>query len=185
MERSHSMPPIGPSGVVAVCNDFYSEKVKNEIRLEQARPIDLPVPDDDTWDEPPVRHGGGGRTVGCTGKGRGVASSAAASGGCFVTPPSRRSAEAVGHSYGVGREGHGRGVQSQGVMPTESTSNGAQTHGPQPKVPPDDLQRALERELVDHLREQNSKLLAELEQVRQSMPASVPSTTTSSWTKVS
>ena len=184
---------FGGNGMIPT-NVFYSERMQKDIALANQRPVDLPVPDDDELeDEPPsIPDGDCGRAVGPTGKGRGTASKPATqSSGCFVTPPSRRSeaASALGHLgadqyLGAGRR-DGDGVRSQGVMPAADgldAKMGLRTQGPQPNVQSDvELQRALEREIVDHLREENARLMAELDKVK-SMQGHVPSTTTSSWT---
>ena len=40
MERGRSLPPVG--------NPYWSELVQAEWQLRTRRPVDLPVPDDDT-----------------------------------------------------------------------------------------------------------------------------------------
>ena len=184
MERSQSEPLVGSSGG---SNAFYSERVRNEIALEAARPCGLPT----TFESPevpmlPVYDGQ-------TGKGRGNVVSRPSS---FVTPPSkqplhperdldRRQGERVGQRT-EGQMPMPEGPpQSMGPVPsatgvTKATGSGVNTTGSGVGNDSMDLQRSLELELVNHLREQNSRLLAELEDLKRK----TPNGSTSSWCEV-
>ena len=138
--RSQSVPP----------NPWWSDKMKREFALQNARPETLPaVPHEDSdLDAPDERVGG-------VGKGRGGST---LGGRLFVTPCSRRS------------EGRGAtaGKRTEGDLPKDPDSDrppkqAPRTSGPMPpgqgpseRVEPDGLQRALEAEMVtcdgeDHL----------------------------------
>ena len=184
MERSQSEPLVGSSGG---SNAFCSERVRNEIALEAARPCGLPT----TFESPevpmlPVHDGQ-------TGKGRGNVVSRPSS---FVTPPSkqplhperdldRRQGERVGQRT-EGQMPMPEGPpQSMGPVPsatgvTKATGSGVNTTGSGVGNDSMDLQRSLELELVNHLREQNSRLLAELEDLKRK----TPNGSTSSWCEV-
>ena len=188
MERSRSVPVSGSDR--ALTNPFFSEKVNAEITLQQNRPMDLPPPTPGAKsgeDElQPVRDEV--RSMGGLGKGRGGALTHARP-ECFVTPPSRRSAAShgnLGDAKGVGvgaqsegatpvevciktegRLPHGRNVATDGHAPSESDRQASGFVPQQHSMDGGDgLQRALEKELVDHLRAHNSKLLAELESMK-------------------
>ena len=180
MERSKSAPPEGVDleGEGAI-NPFYSRKLKDEMKLGYARPVSLPVAAESPEDRQPIQ------SEGAIGKGRGVSSgstmAARSSGGSFVTPPSRRTTQKAlaAANLELGKQ-HQCGGRTEGCMPDESEEKkhgdvnvfGNDRHvdhgsGSQVQKPVDELQRSLERELVDHLRDQNAKLLAELEELRQ------------------
>ena len=153
-DRARSLPPME-------ANPWWSDKLKAEFQLRRQRPEDLPVPHDGDGDleEPelmPVEGVGGLRS----GKGQGELSQSSG-GRMFVTPPSGRA------------EGRGsvKGKRSEGMMPTTGSSKVDPTAsmGPLPPEhrPPrrdeaaDNLQKALEAEMVIFLREQNAQLLVE------------------------
>ena len=183
MERSRSVP-VGQRPEAEV-NPFYSAKLRDRLALEAQRPVDLPVPEDDGLDEPrPLLDGRGNGER--PGKGHGVVSGPARS-GCFVTPPSRRSEHLGKPESGPVAVPRGMGERSEGMMPTEEC---LKTDGPMQKdseTPPqqryDELQRALETEIVDQLRRQNLKLLEELEALKQQQQQRVGSST-ASWSEV-
>ena len=200
MERAQSAPP---EGAVKGANPFWSAKVREDLALAASRPVGLPTVFSPA--EPlPVRD-----VLSSMGKGRGVSSAAAmgaATGVSFATPPSR-------HDHGVQdsgwREGTGTGTgvldpshslqQTEGVMPPETEIRGPQTMGRVPTVAEEplsgvpagsstgevtEIQRALEKEIVIHLREQNARLLAELDELRQSKAKSSGDASFSSWSEV-
>ena len=115
----------------------------------------------------------------------------------FTTPPSSRSE--------IDGRAHGRGKQTDGVMPPSESSSGPSSHGrastgplPPKHRPPHEpdrekegqdsvsLYKALEAEMVNFLREQNSQLWEELERLKkqQSKPGSAPTSTPSSWVQI-
>ena len=107
MERAHSEPSAG--GI----NPFYSAKVKEKIRLVQARPDTLPEAVSPIEPLP-------GRSEGSIGKGRGSSSmgtSAKGVGGTFVTPPSRRASHGLATNLELGKQYERPGVQTDGPMP--------------------------------------------------------------------
>ena len=78
------------------------------------------------------------------------------------------------------------GQQSEGLMPPEEKSEGGQhSQGPLPEVEDglEDLQRQLEREVVEKLHEENVKLKQQLELLMQDRSVKAPSTT--GWSQVS
>ena len=132
------MPPDGLAN--SLVNPFHSEKTQTEYLLQATRPMNLP---DDTG--MPIRD-----TTG-------------------LAPPRSLMSEAP--------TGKGRGCQTAGAMPaaTEPTVAGTgnmQTEGrlpgveklgdPEVSLQGDDLQRALEVEMLDYLRGENSKLADEV-----------------------
>ena len=145
--RASSEPPVGLGLEV---NPFFSAKTRKEIELQLSRPAGLPEQSPGS-DMHPVRDV-------CTGKGRG---GQAAGSGNFETPPNKLQ----GHVPA----GRGLGARcSDGKMPDERVEpmGALRTEGSMhPHV--DELQRSLEVEVVNHLREQNTKLLEELEWYRQ------------------
>ena len=162
MERGRSLPPLGIA--------YWSELVQAEWNLRMRRPVDLPVPDDDTVDlelEVPLQnqpsfHGGA----------RGREQSRPKKNEKFSTPESW-----------MERTNQGSGTRSAGMLPREEEkeeweSKGwpeehafgrtKQTEGPQPGPMEEQrvegtLQRASEKELFDKLKEENEKLQQELQ----------------------
>ena len=132
--RARSMPP-------STLNPFHSERVQNDYLLDAARPFNLPGNDV----EPPIQD----------------RSSVAAPRSLMHEAPT----------------GKGRGSQTAGEMPMamgpeKPAPGGKQTEGRLPggeslgghevSVQDDDLQRALEVEMLDFLRGENSKLANEV-----------------------
>jgi len=154
MARSLSVPCRGPGNV----NPFYSDKVQSELRLQELRPGNLPADGSDGESSFLAPLSGSAaqknpeRLFEPTGKGRG--------GSATGMLGSLQSTE-----YGNSR------MMSEGEMPRESDSlktmglvrnqQKVQQHGS-----PDGLQRALEGEMVNMLRQQNSKLMDELQFLR-------------------
>ena len=135
-------------------NPFYSEKVQGELALKASRPKGLPG-QSPASDVAPLHDG---RSAGaCTGKGRGGQTSGKLL-GVFETPPSRMD------GVGTGWERPGP-KQTQGRMSaTDDATMGVATDGrraPAVDGQTDYLQRALEVELVNHLRVQNAQLMEE------------------------
>ena len=187
MDRARSLPPVA-------LNPWWSDKVKREAILRSKRPEDLPVPaDGDLEDEVEAVQDG---STACSGKGRGVTSLGGSVGArLFTTPPSARSE--------IDGRPSGRGKQTDGIMPPSESSSGPSSHGrasmgplPPKHRPPrepdrekedqDSLQRALEAEMVQFLREQNTQLWDELERLKkhQSKSGSAPTSTPSSWVQI-
>ena len=174
MDRARSLPPEGSELERGDVNPFYSRKLKDEMRLIQARPDSLPEAVSPVEFQPV-------RSEGVIGKGRGGSSTLLAAskghGGSFVTPPSRRTQnEITAANLELGMQNQRGGKRTQGRMPDESdgdvtgSGHGYQVDArssSQVQQPVGELQRSLERELVDHLREQNAKLMVELEELRQ------------------
>ena len=159
MERAQSVPTRGSAAGTMDCNPFYSEKVKSEINLQAARPLDLPRGSSGGFGMEPIQSSPGVDSqpqgiTGPTGKGRG------------------------GHSAGLldalqpTESGLGS-LQTEGELPVEDGLRTMDPVGPvrstkqsTGKTADGDLQRALEGELVEFLRCQNSKLLAEVASLR-------------------
>lgn len=157
MERAHSVPSSRPTS-----NPFYSEKVQLEMQLEANRPSDLPrrssgaIGMEITSSSPGVGGSLQG-AIGPTGKGRGGQSA----GLLDALQPTE-----------FGREP----LKTQGALPIEEQPR---TMGPvgaplnESKGREDgDLQRALEGELVEFLRNQNSKCLEEVAALRDKLEKS-------------
>ena len=179
MERATSAPP---SGKPLVGNPWYSESNQREYVLRAARPLGLP--EQSPVSEAAPLHDEGRRTMKCIGKGRGTGQA-----GEFLTPPSRKFADGTCETGPAVK-------QSDGMMPADpgepSRSEAVRTMGRvrsglAPEPPVDELQRAIERELVEQLREQNAALMTELEQLRKHQRNSPNSGfgSTSSWVEIS
>ena len=151
MERARSVP--------VASNPFYSDRVKAECLLESTRPRGLPTGLDDS-DMDPLQGSLSGvaeqsfqELPGQSGKGRGGSS-----------------AGEVALSGSVGRLG--RELKTEGTMPrgdSEMKTMGRVMHSTgegEPQKNDGDLQRALEGELVEFLRNQNSILMNELANLR-------------------
>ena len=147
------MVSVGASNVEH--RDWEPVKAKAECALAAHRPVDLPAESGD--EGKPVQNGASGlgslpsMQFGVTGKGRGGNSA-----GMLEMEPPRST---------VGKQPK----RSEGVMPGESEKK---TMGPVGNLKDDDdksgdsLQRALEGEMVDLLRQQNSVLLEEVANLR-------------------
>ena len=149
MERAQSLPSQRDSWTG---NPFYSQRAQNEHALQSLRPSDLPLDQmsDDAGPPLPSLSGSAAQFEQVsteTGKGRGGSSAG-------LLGESRSTVE-------------GRGtVRTEGLMPPD---DGRRTMGPVSNTQMDGksngggLQRALEGELVAFLREQNSKLMSDVE----------------------
>ena len=172
MSRSLSVPSSSRDHAAADgtgTNPFYSERLQQEIALHERRPKHLPA--DDEGRVPPVQDG---RPP--TGKGRGGDGT-----GLFATPPSLERPTVFGQQP--------TGMQSQGAMPMETPPTVQQTmgamHGSERheevgmhvknvgSVRPamDELQRDLEVELVDFLRQQNAQLMTQVSDLKTALEA--------------
>ena len=139
--RSHSVPG----------NPFYSDRVQDQMRLEAARPRALPQTPltGDGMESQPIQNGSNQvvnngllASLDGSGKGRGVQSA-----GAMPEP-----------TQPLPTEGQ-RSLQTEGRMPDAEVSR-------KPESPGDGLQRAVEGELVDFLRQQNAQLMEELSALR-------------------
>ena len=160
MARSRSVPSRGLVSLEDGCNPFYSEKVQEECRLRALRPRTLPVDGDDrplmeSFSGIAAAQGNPGTLFEPTGKGRGGMNAG-------LLGPLQPT------EYG------NNGMKTEGAMPSEKEkevpktmgSVGSQSMGQQQPDSPDGLQRALEGELVQFLRQQNSQLMDELANLR-------------------
>ena len=158
MERAQSVPTRG-STTTAECNPFYSEKVRSEMHLEAARPLDLPKGSTSRFNMEPVQSSPGVESqpqgvVGPTGKGRGGHSA----GLLDALQPTESGLGSLRTEGGLPVEEELRTMGPVGPVGPPKKSTGETNDG--------DLQRALEGEIVDFLRCQNSKLLAEVASLR-------------------
>ena len=139
-------------------NPFHSRRVQDGYLLDAARPANLPSPEDSFVAEPLSNASGanerGQVSDGPTGKGRGSMSAGTMDNGL---PGSTRGLE---------------GRRTEGKLPEQDA--GVKTMGPvngptgrlESQRDSEELQRALEGELVSYLREQNSRLMDELATLR-------------------
>ena len=179
-ERSLSLPSSRGLAAAGALNPFYSERLRAELALRASRPLELPSPGSEGV--LPVMD------ASQTGKGRG----AVALGPRAYETPCQTAGAMEPQDFGPPR-----GLQSQGAMPMETT-RGLQTMGSmksQPQQPVDangqgigELQRDLEVELVDFLRQQNARLLQEVEelkaQAKGSGASSSPWSTNGEWSGI-
>ncbi|CAL1130973.1 unnamed protein product, partial [Cladocopium goreaui] len=173
--RSNSEPPVRDSAI----NPFYSDKNKKELALLASRPKALPEQSPGS-DALPV-HYGDPYTGQCVGKGRGSGGQVSGK-PCFASPVGRGLDQNHGDD---GHERHGTVKQSEGMMPSSGdvglTSMGRVRH--ESGQPVDELQRALEAEVVSHLRTQNAQLMEEVERLRKQQSQQGMSAA-SSWSEV-
>ena len=164
MKRGRSLPPGNP---------FWSERMRAEVLLQQARPKDLPLPTlspeqdlnslDGVGEEPspmPVQGGGRARSPGTV---------------RFRTPVLPVSWSSSSTRMAEPKRSHG-GERKPIV-------EGKKTMGPMPVDPRDGLEEALERHMVQELVEQNHQLQLEVERLRRKEMISQSSTATS-WVEV-
>lgn len=162
--RASSVPVCGEQH--AQSNPFYSERIQREIQIRAARPLELPaVPSSDGEELLPVENADDvgierGRKPVVTGKGRGNQQGNSAGHGLFTTPPSKVSTPAI---HPAQREDH-RQVRTEGPMPP---SAGEDVDMSCRQQQPDDLERAVEGELVNYLQNRNQQLEEELRVLRQ------------------
>ena len=160
MARSQSVPSRGLGD--ADVNPFWSQKAQDEFRLAASRPGDLPTDLDRNDSREPIQSAASGLAVppsftDLTGKGRG---------GISAGVPSI----ALERPTVVTRTP----ARTEGVMPGE-TDAGRRSMGPVGHVrdpdqgsgsKSDDLQKMLEAELVNFLRDQNSMLLEQVAELK-------------------
>ena len=153
MERSRSVPVDGSTGHAAI-NPWYSDKVKDQCLLDAARPSDLPT--DEGYGDLSHSHPGFAAAQrdgqsGPTGKGRGSSSAGMLS---ALEP----TVDVSGPLFSEGKLPEEGGVRSMGPVEKPKKQSGAEGV--------DSLQRELEGELVAFLRTQNSKLMEELQSLK-------------------
>ena len=162
----------------AEVNPFWSERIREHVAVQQARPIDLPVPSEAEDLEAlageqsvPVEPHREPMSVTTKetqlGKGRGER---------FSTPASwdEEGSQKV-------RDQH-EGQRSEGLMPSEAVESSVQV---QSQSVEDELQRALEREVVEKLHQENLQLKLQLEHLKSNQRNVVGSGTEHSWPEVS
>ena len=143
--------PVGDRNLDVV-NPFHSEKVQADCLLEAKRPRTLPVRDDELGPQGTTVSGRVVQSEGAapTGKGRGVWASSEMPDATGPTVKEQKALRTEGQMQGCDDPVLSQGqVKSAGSSGTDESSDG--------------LQRALEGELVEFLRSQNSKLMQELE----------------------
>lgn len=186
MDRAHSVPVEG--------NVFWSDKARQEHRLAALRPMELPSPVDSNQ---PIADG----SV-ATGKGRGDSTYSLAAGnpgmgnlGCYETPPSNRGDDS-GRAPPVRAQTRTQGMmpdeevpvmkrvrRTRGQVPTDDDHYGRDQEQPQPNEEVGgDLQRDLERAMVEDLRDRNEQLQRELDELRASRQR--PGDSSSSWSVI-
>ena len=143
--------PVGNRNLEVV-NPFHSEKVQADCLLEAKRPRTLPVRDDELGPQSTTVSGRVVQSEGAapTGKGRGIWSSSEMPDATGPTVNEQKALRTEGRMQGCDDP-----VLSQGQV--KSAGSSGMDEGS------DGLQRALEGELVEFLRCQNSKLMQELE----------------------
>eukprot|EP00438_Fugacium_kawagutii_P027097 Skav203917 [mRNA] locus=scaffold228:326406:331875:+ [translate_table: standard] len=196
MERSQSEPRV-PVADFPEVNVFYSERLRQDMMLRAARPRGLPEIAG-TPEPEPLQDGY------ASGKGRGEASVVMGGGSVerdYETPPSRRPWRRamgdigmmdkerlpVGHQSAgmLPAEPHERGPPSMGVVPSKPVVKGFEMESGKPSTGGDDeLQRAIEKEMVNQLQEQNAQLKMELEALKQQRPTPKSSSGASEQIKV-
>eukprot|EP00435_Cladocopium_sp_Y103_P014795 s1755_g3.t1 len=145
MERSRSVPVTGNSGLAV--NPFHSNRVQEAYILDASRPMDLPrSPVDPIQDVP--GEAAQFQVLGPTGKGRGSSSAGVVD---------EREPRSTG-SQAMRTEGQLSAVESERTMGPVNGPSGNRER----ETGMDELQRALEGEVVTFLRQQNSKLMDEL-----------------------
>eukprot|EP00434_Breviolum_minutum_P024672 symbB.v1.2.021788.t1/scaffold1903.1/size96501/2 len=115
---------------------------------------------------------------------------AGALGAEFSTPASWQGMDQGKEEATSGMKDHelGKAQRSAGMMPMESPEKGDQTEGPHPGGDDevvDSFQRALEREMLEKLREDNRQLQSELQDLKMQREMEVNSGVASSWSDVS
>eukprot|EP00435_Cladocopium_sp_Y103_P053777 s587_g17.t1 len=172
MERANSEPPKSSGDVVV--NPFWSQRAQQDAVLRASRPLGLPEQSPALSAEPLHDDRDAGL---CIGKGRG-GGLAFGKPNSFETPPSKTDVL------------QGERVcpkKTEGRMPgDDDLSLGKTTEGrknPTVADPHMELQRALEAEVVNHLRVQNSQLMEELDRLR-SMMSQTGNGSNSSWSEV-
>ena len=166
--RSSSVPlTVGSRASSLVANPFWSERIKSEIALARARPVDLPVPasDHDLDDARPMALPSAVEAE--RAKHLGAAWGPVRERGAraesdwkekFKTPSG--SSTRQGKGYGLG----GAGLKSEGRLPAEKLKD------PQSYVNADqEVEREVERAMMEHVLEKNQQLTQEVERLSKLM----------------
>eukprot|EP00434_Breviolum_minutum_P039932 symbB.v1.2.035473.t1/scaffold4784.1/size34903/1 len=175
-KRGASLPASG------IGNPFWSQRTKEEWQLRAVRPADLPVPEDEETQRqleqevefPALEEGETSR--GRTRRSSRVTSPRRAA-GVFRTPQSWETGKGVGSV----------GLRTSGMMPMEEEERSVNPvpqgvdEGSDPSE--QSLQRALEKEVVTQLHEENMRLKQMLSRMQQSKGTGT--TSTSEWSEVS
>ena len=175
-KRGASLPASG------IGNPFWSQRMKEEWQLRAVRPADLPVPEDEETQRqleqevefPALEEGETSR--GRTRRSSRVTSPRRAA-GVFRTPQSWETGKGVGSV----------GLRTSGMMPMEEEERSVNPvpqgvdEGSDPSE--QSLQRALEKEVVTQLHEENMRLKQILSRMQQSKGTGT--TSTSEWSEVS
>ena len=164
--RGSSVPVSG------MANPFWSQRIRAEWDLQAVRPADLPVPEDEETQKQLEQEAEGQPLEDVGARGRSRAPTRGSSPrrlATFTTPQSWESGK------GVGSSGE---LRTAGLMPTseddaEKAMKGRSStlsQGPEPggEQEGDSLQRALEREMMNQLHEENMKLKQMLSRLQQS-----------------
>ena len=179
MKRGTSLPAGG------MVNPFWSQRTREEWQLRAVRPADLPVPEDEETQRqleqevefPALEEGETSR--GRTRRSSRVPSPRRAA-GVFRTPQSWETGKGVGSV----------GLRTSGMMPMEEEEMSVNPDRTTPQGVDDrsdpsgqSLQRALEKEVVTQLHEENVRLKQMLSRMQQSKGTGT--TSTSEWSEVS
>ena len=175
-----------------VVNPFWSIRARDEAALQGSRPVDLPVPSGDEADLDQVLEGGTSVQVGPgeassleekrgrTGKGQG---SDGAGRERFSTPASWQDGRPQGQlGSGSGSVKQELPKRTEGEMPPD---DGGQSLFGGSVTEENGLQRALEKEMVERLHQENLQLKFEMEQLKRNQAMAEGGTTTTSWSEVS
>ena len=178
-KRSASVGPL--------VNPFWSERAREEIAIQRSRPVDLPVPSGDeaeldlAIDEGQSVQVNGPGEVGAS-KGKGISMGGRVHGGVgerFSTPASWEDGK-VRVKQGLGFSEEAR--RTEGEMPEEDCGSTSPRVLHQER---DEWQRALERDMVEKLHQENVRLKFEMEQLRKLQTKTRSGGTEGSWSEVS
>ena len=175
-----------------VVNPFWSVRARDEAALQNSRPVDLPVPSGDEADLDQVLEGGTSvqvgpgeatsleETRGRSGKGQG---SDGAGRERFSTPASWQDGRTQGQlGSGLGSVKQELPKRTEGEMPPD---DGGQSLFGGSVTEENGFQRALEKEMVERLHQENVQLKFEMEQLKRIQAMAEGGTTTTSWSEVS
>ena len=175
-----------------VVNPFWSIRARDEAALQSSRPVDLPVPSGDEAELDHVLEGGTSVQMdpgeasslvekrGRTGKGQG---SDGAGRERFSTPASWQDGRPQGQlGSGSGSVKQELPKRTEGEMPPD---DGGQSLFGGSVTEENGLQRALEKEMVERLHQENVQLKFEMEQLKRIQAMAEGGTTTTSWSEVS
>ena len=140
----------------SVPNPFWSRRIADEWRLQQARPELLPpVPQSDDGDDEVADRGRSRSRHGET------------LGSVFATPPSWKAEEARESGVEKGKGGVKPGPQTEGPMTFPDEGHGEEAGVKQSDPDLDRLQRSLEEEVVLTLHEENQRLKEEVRRLQE------------------